>query len=86
MSIQGLVKSVPCCRKIEIFVPSLSKEELKLVVEFLYNGEIICDDKSIACKVFSNLVQLFGFVECMEMNGKPIKVLPIEKFNELKVR
>ena len=79
---QEFVKSIDCCCcKIEVFVPSLTKEELELLVEFLYCGEVICSNKSIACKVFSNLVQFFGFPECMEINGKPIKVLPKEKFN-----
>ena len=79
---QEFVKSIDCCCcKIEVFVPSLTKEELELLVKFLYCGEVICSNKSIACKVFSNLVQFFGFSECMEINGKPIKVLPKEKFN-----
>jgi hypothetical protein len=69
---QEFVKSIDCCCcKIEVFVPSLTKEELELLVKFLYCGEVICSNKSIASKVFSNLVQFFGFPECMEINGKP---------------
>ena len=47
--------------KIEIMCPSLSKEDLEVVVKFLYNGEISCPDRIIANQVFNNLQELFGF-------------------------
>ena len=46
---------------LEIMCPSLSKEDLEVVVKFLYNGEISCPDRIIANQVFNNLQELFGF-------------------------
>ena len=47
--------------KIEIMIPSISKEELKNMINFLYSGKIYCPDQTFANQVFDNLIELFGF-------------------------
>ena len=37
----------PCCCKIEIFCPSIAKEKLKIMVDFLYSGKISCDQGNL---------------------------------------
>ena len=54
-----------CCCKIEIFFPSLAREELEIMTSFLCNGEITYSDQSVVTKVFSNLTKLFGFPKSM---------------------
>ena len=49
-----------CC-KIEIMCPSLSKEELETIVNFLYKGKTFCTDQAVAFQVIDNLKHLFGF-------------------------
>ena len=39
--------SDPCCCKIEIFCPSIAKEKLKIMVDFLYSGKISCDQGNL---------------------------------------
>ena len=74
MLMKEMAKSVDCCcSKIEIFFPSLTKDEIELLVKFLYNGEIICNDKIVACKVLSNLTDILGFPSSMNINVIPIK-------------
>ena len=43
------------CNKIEIIFSELSKEELELMVEFLYRGQISCSDNTVANQVISNI-------------------------------
>ena len=47
--------------KIEIMIPSISKEELKSMINFLYSGKMYCPDQTFATQVFDNLTELFGF-------------------------
>ena len=54
-----------CCCKIEIFFPSLAREELEIMTSFLCNGEITYSDQSVVTKVYSNLTKLFGFPKSM---------------------
>ena len=54
-----------CCCKIEIFFPSLAREELAIMTSFLCNGEITYSDQSVVTKVYSNLTKLFGFPKSM---------------------
>ena len=55
-----IVRSSDCC-KIEIIFSSLLKEELGLMVEFLYKGQISCSDNTVATQMISNLHELLGF-------------------------
>ena len=53
--------SETCCCKIEILCHSISKEELKIMVDFLYTGNIYCDNKTLGFLTCKNLNTLFGF-------------------------
>ena len=55
------VTQLHCCGKLEIFCPSLLNEEIEHIVQFLYNGEIVCADQNIANQTFDNLTKVFGF-------------------------
>ena len=61
-----IVKSSDCC-KIEIIFSSLFKEELELMVEFLYKGQVSCSDHTAATQVISNLQELLGFPKDMNI-------------------
>ena len=59
---QGLVKSFECCcSKIEIIIPSVSIEELDLMVEFLYSGQISCSNQDMATQAICNMQDFLGF-------------------------
>ena len=61
---QMMVKSanLDCCNcKVEIMCPSLCKQELEIVVQFLYSGKILCSDQTVCTQVLANLTQLLGF-------------------------
>ena len=47
--------------KIEVFCPSLSKEELEIIVDFFYNGNIFYTNQAVVSQVSKNLEELFGF-------------------------
>ena len=60
--------------KIEIMVPSVSKEELEIIIKFLYTGKIYCPDQTVANLVFNNLTELFGFPSRnFDFNGTILK-------------
>ena len=62
-----------CC-KIQIFCPSVMKEELNLIIQFLYTGRIFCMNEQYANSIFSNLTKLFGFPSRnFDFNGTMIK-------------
>ena len=64
-----VVKSVDCsCGKIEIVFPSLSKEEIYLMVQFLYTGKIsnLSENRIVLTEVLDNLTKLLGFPNCMQ--------------------
>ena len=58
-----------CCCKVELFFPTLAKEDLEVMVNFLYNGRIICRNRSDLCKVVVNLTQFLGFPNCMDLRS-----------------
>ena len=64
---------IDCC-KITIMFPSLTKEDLEKIVDFLYGGKIYCTNLTDATEVFNNLTQLFGFPSTnFEFNGTILK-------------
>ena len=70
---QQIVKNIDCfCCKIEIFFPSILKEDLEKMIMFLYTGELTCNDRIEVCKLFVNLTKLLGFTNCMQINGKAV--------------
>ena len=62
-----------CC-KIQVFCPSLHKDELNMIIQFLYTGRIFCMNEQYANSIFSNLTKLFGFPpRNFDFNGTMIK-------------
>ena len=49
-----------CCRTLEILCPC-TKEELELLVNFLYDGEINISNASVSRKFKENLIKIFGY-------------------------
>ena len=49
-----------CCGTIEVFCPC-SKDELSHLVNFLYDGEIHCEQEFDSLKILENLNKIFGF-------------------------
>ena len=75
-----------CCSKVEIFLPSLTKEDLEKIVRFMYTGEIACYNRNEVCKLAGNLTKLFGFPNHMEYVTKidifdEIEISPKEEFS-----
>ena len=68
---QEILKSLDCCCcKVEIFCPSLTKHDLEIVVQFLYNGKLLNNrSHTVEKENVRNLVELFGFPICMK-NGE----------------
>ena len=58
---RDMVMSVSPDSKIEVICHSLSKEELEVIVDFLYNGRIVCTSKTAVYQAAKNLRNLFGF-------------------------
>ena len=67
--------------KIEVFCPSISKEELKNIVDFLYCGKFSCNNQNAASETTDNLNQLFGFELTKDDMSETMEsiVLPIKK-------
>jgi len=62
-----------CC-KMEILLPSLTKEELNYIIQFLYTGRVMCMDESYANQIYSSLTKVFGFpTRNFDFNGTMIK-------------
>ena len=55
-----LKSAANCCNIIEIFCPC-PKNELEYVIEFLYTGNITCDEDTDMVEILNNLTDLFGF-------------------------
>jgi len=55
-----------CCEKLEILIPSLEKEELECLIDFLYSGTIPLEHTTIK----ENLTTVFGFQEDMTFIDK----------------
>ena len=49
-----------CCSKASVICP-LQNEELRMIVQFLYNGELVCRNEEEATQMSKNLSELFGF-------------------------
>ena len=74
-----ILKSSNCCScKIEIFFPSLQKEDLKDMVKFLYTGEITYKDQRDVHEVLVNLTNFLGFPIPSDMTIK--RNVPIPQF------
>ena len=58
---RDMVVSVSPDSKIEVICHSLSKEELEVIVDFLYTGRILCTSKIAVYRAAKNLRDLFGF-------------------------
>ena len=56
-----MIGTVGIDSKIEVFCPSLSKEELEIIVDFFYNGNIFYTNQAVVSQVSKNLEELFGF-------------------------
>ena len=56
-----------CCSKIDIIFPSLETKQLQLMVQFLYDGQIFCQDPITATEVISNLKEFFGVPDLMDI-------------------
>ena len=59
-----------CCGTIEVICPC-SKEELHSLVNFLYDGEIHCEEESESLKIIENLQNIFGFQRNLVLNYYP---------------
>ena len=69
-----------CCSKIEILCPSLSREDLGAIVQFLYSGKISQFDSAVESKLSNILTELFGFPPIDEDgNSKQSNLEPIAK-------
>ena len=62
-----------CCGTIEVFCPC-SKYELNHLVNFLYDGEIQCEEEFDSLKILENLNKVFGFSKdlAMKMVNDPL--------------
>ena len=49
-----------CCSKASVLCP-MSKEELEMIVQFLYGGKLFCKDQKEAAQMSENLKRFFGF-------------------------
>ena len=56
-----MIGTVGIDSKIEVFCPSLSKEELEIIVEFFYNGKTFYKNQAVVSQVSKKLEELFGF-------------------------
>ena len=69
-----------CCSKIEILCPSVSKEELGAIVQFLYSGKTSCFDQEVKLKLSDILTELFGFPSIDENGDSKQSIMePIAK-------
>ena len=72
--------------KIEILCPNVTKLELEIIIEFLYNGKIYCVDQTVANQIFDYLIELFGFPSHnFDFNGTVLKREESYDFNDDKV-
>ena len=66
-AMRDIVKNFDCCcNNIDIIFSTIKKNQLELMVQFLYKGEIICTDQSIATEVTSIIEKILGIP--MDMN------------------
>ena len=88
-----MVESVGIDSKIQVICPSLTKEELEIIVHFLYSGKILSKSQAVIFEIVKNLEELFGFpslkcnvsetTEAILMHPKPkIKTKKLKTENE----
>ena len=63
-----------CCGRIEIICPC-TKEELAKIVQFLYFGEIQCEDVFESFHVQEDLNKIFGFPESLNLDDQIASLL-----------
>ena len=56
-----MIKTLSKDSKIDIMCPDLSLQEVEIIVQFLYSGEIYHYDQNFIAEVSKNLADLFGF-------------------------
>ena len=62
---------------IEIMLPTLTKEDLEVIVEFLYTGQIFAKNQAMANQVSENLTELLGFPQInFTLNPEPKFFVP----------
>ena len=59
--LQEMIKTSSIDSKIDIMCPDLSLQEVEIIVQFLYSGEIYHYDQNFIAEVSKNLADLFGF-------------------------
>ena len=66
-AMRDIVKNFDCCcNNIDIIFSTVNKNQLELMVQFLYRGEIVCTDQTIATEVTSIIENILGIP--MDMN------------------
>ena len=61
-----ILSSINCCTSdIDILCPSLLKEELEEIVQFLYVGQVSYENET---NIIDDLTQLFGYPENMDLD------------------
>ena len=56
-----------CCGILEILCPC-TKKELSHLVNFLYDGEIHCENENDSIEIQENLIKIFGFPNNLSLN------------------
>ena len=56
-----MVESVGIDSKIQVICPSVTKEELEIIVHFLYSGKILAKSQAVVFETVKHLEELFGF-------------------------
>jgi hypothetical protein len=56
-----MISGIGIDSNIDVICPSASKEELEMIVQFLYNGKLVHADETVVSKASKNLEELFGF-------------------------
>ena len=56
-----MISGIGIDSNIDVICPSVSKEELEIIVQFLYNGKLVHADETVVSEVSTNLEELFGF-------------------------
>merc|ERR1719203_1226739 len=60
-----------CCSRVSV-ICLIPREELEMVVQFLYNGEVFCKNQNEASILSENITQLFGFPKlCLNSKIEP---------------
>ena len=67
---------------ITIYCPFVSKVELKIIVNFLYSGKILCSNEEMGFQIEELLTELFGFPS-ISSNEKPETILEKDRVKEL---